>query len=267
MNKKFSVGLVLALLTALEAPDAVAQVPQGSFTVELGSMETSYAFRGEKESRAENIELAASKLDGFVLWPNQVISYNDVVGNRTHKNGFQKAPVIISGDLVEGIGGGVCQVAGTLHAAMFLSALEIVESTQHSRTSTYITPGLDSTVFWGSKDLKVKNGYKFPIKIVISNYRDAKRGRLKIVIMGMEKSFDTEVENIVHYKSKVGLTKIVNPTFKPGQRHVVEVGTPAMDITRVRRIYRHGTKDLIVQEEKRIWYDASKRVIEVAEGE
>ena len=241
-----------------------SSIVSAQFNVTLGEMQTSYAFKGEKASRAGNIELAASKIDGMILQPQQIFSYNETVGNRTHANGFRKAPVIISGDLVEGIGGGVCQVSGTLHAAMFLSGMEIIESSQHSRKSTYIEAGLDSTVFWGSKDLKIKNIYPFPIKILVSDYRDPKRGHLVIKIMGREKLYDVEHETIVHYKSAVHTVKVVVPTFKPGQRHVVEVGTPAMDITRIRRAYKIGTKELILNEEKRIWYDSSKRVIEVA---
>jgi vancomycin resistance protein YoaR len=235
------------------------------FNVVLGEMQTSYAFKGEKASRAGNIELAASKINGVVIQPQQTFSYNQTVGNRTYENGFRDAPVIILGKLVEGIGGGVCQVSGTLHAAMFLSGMEIIESTQHSRKSTYIDAGLDSTVVWDYRDLRIKNNYPFPIKINVFINRDPKRGHLEIKIMGKEKIYYIEHKTIVHYMSKkLKKVFILNRNFKHGQRKVIEVGTPKMDITRIRRVYKINTKELVLQEDKRIVYDASNRVIEVA---
>jgi hypothetical protein len=63
---------------------------------------------------------------------------------------------------------------------------------------------------------------------------------------------------------KIKKVFIVNRKFKHGQRKVIEVGTPKMDITRIRRVYKINTKELLLQEDKRIVYDASNRVIEVA---
>lgn len=242
-----------------------SQIVYAQYDVVLGEMETKYAFRGEKASRALNIELAASKLDKLIIKPLETVSYNTTIGPRTFSSGFKKAPVIINGELEDGIGGGVCQVSGTFHAASFLAGLEIVESTQHSRRSTYIEPGLDSTVAWPTKDLKIKNPYNFPIKIVVSVYRDMniKRGVLNIRVYGKEKIYDVEHQTIIHYQSKVTTVKTLLQDKPKSYRKVVEPGTPAMDITRIRRIYRHKTKELVLEEEKKIWYNASKRVIEL----
>lgn len=235
------------------------------YDVVLNEIKTTYAYKGEKASRAHNIELAASKLNGVVLQPNDIFSYNDTVGNRTLRNGFKEAPVIINGDLTDGIGGGVCQVSGTLHAAMYLAGMEVIEATQHSRRSTYIDPGLDATVYWGSKDLKMKSNYPFPIKIVVENYREAKRGQLIIKIMGAYKVFDVEHETIVYYQSKVKVRRILNKSLKHGQYKLIEKGTPAMDILRIRRIYLLKPKrEFIWQDDKKIHYDHSTRIIEVA---
>ena len=169
----------------------------------------------------------------------------------------------MNGDLVDGIGGGVCQVSGTLHAAMLYSGLAIVESTQHSRMSTYIAPGLDSTVAWGSKDLKFRNIYDFPIKIVTEITYDKKRGYLNIKCLGRRAVYDTEIKSIIHYKSKIKVRRILREKLPKKYRKVIEVGTPNINMTRIRKIYLHNTNTLIVEESLRLRYNASTRIIEI----
>lgn len=239
----------------------IASNVSAQYNVVLGEIRTTYAFKGEKASRAHNIELAASKINNVILQPDEIFSYNDVVGPRTKKAGFKEAPVIISGDLVDGIGGGICQVSGTLHASMYLAGMELIEATQHSRKSTYIDAGLDATVVYGSRDLKVKNIYPFPVKIVVNNYREAKRGQLEIKIMGAYKVFDIEYEIKVFFESKIKVRRIINKSLKKGQYKLIEKGTPKMDLLRIRRVYRK--KALIAYEEKRIRYEHSTRIIQI----
>jgi vancomycin resistance protein YoaR len=262
MNKQF-LGLLITIFVNIVFMNKNICYAQADYSVVLGEWETTYVYKGEKATRAHNIELAASKLNDVVVKPFETLSYNSVIGPRTFSKGFKKAPVIVNGELEDGYGGGVCQVSGTLHAASFFGALEIIESTQHSRTSTYISPGLDSTVAWPTKDLKIKNPYEFPIKISVRTYRDNKRGHLIIKLLGKEKVYDVEHETIVHYKSKRTTVKILLNDKPKSYRKVIEVGTPAMDITRYRKVYRYKTRNLIFVEEKRIWYDASKRIIEM----
>jgi vancomycin resistance protein YoaR len=131
----------------------------------LARFQTSFSRNGEQELRAHNIETAAARLDGVVLLPHEVFSFNTVVGPRTVENGFSKGWEIFKGELVEGIGGGTCQAASTLHAAAFLSGLDVIERLPHSRPSAYITMGLDATVVYPVVDLKLRNPYEFPIVI------------------------------------------------------------------------------------------------------
>src|SRR6185437_9148813 len=110
----------------------------------LGSYETYFSRSGEQKRRGTNIDVAASKLDGVVLMPGEIVSFNAVVGDRSIENGFEKSWQIYKGEMVEGVGGGTCQVASTLHAAAFFAGLEIVERLPHSRPSGYIPMGLDA---------------------------------------------------------------------------------------------------------------------------
>jgi vancomycin resistance protein YoaR len=131
----------------------------------LARFQTGFSRHGDQELRAHNIETAASRLDGVVLLPHELFSFNTVVGPRTVENGFSKGWEIWKGEMVEGIGGGTCQAASTLHAAAFLSGLDIIERLPHSRPSAYITMGLDATVVYPVVDLKIRNPYAFPIVI------------------------------------------------------------------------------------------------------
>jgi vancomycin resistance protein YoaR len=122
-------------------------------------------FGGTGRGRATNIATAARYLNGTVLAPGQVLSFNALVGPRRIERGFTWAPVIVEDELESGVGGGVCQVASTLHAASVHGALEVVERRSHSRPSGYVPLGLDATVIDGEVDLKLKNPYDLPVII------------------------------------------------------------------------------------------------------
>jgi hypothetical protein len=123
----------------------------------LARFTTTYETEGEHRPRAFNVELAADAIDGSVLPPGGVFSFNDTVGERTAAYGYQKSVVLRRHMLAEGTGGGPCQVASTLHAAALLAGLDVVERTAHSRPSAYIRMGLDATVVFPTVDLKLRN--------------------------------------------------------------------------------------------------------------
>lgn len=157
---------------AIELP-AFALEPRASKqaveTIDVGQVvsrfETKFGYVGGQANRAGNIKRAASQVDGVVLMPGEIVSFNEHVGPRSADNGFFPAPEIYKGEMREGIGGGTCQVAGTLHAAAFFGGLEIMERSPHSRPSGYIRMGLDATVVYPTTDLKLRNPYDFPVVI------------------------------------------------------------------------------------------------------
>jgi hypothetical protein len=110
-----------------------------------------------------NIGKAAEYLNGTVLAPGQVLSFNQIVGPRRIDRGFTWAPVIIDDEMEPGVDGGTCQIASTLHAASVYGALQVVERRSHSRPSGYAPLGLDATVIWGEVDLRVQNPYDSPL--------------------------------------------------------------------------------------------------------
>jgi len=118
-------------------------------------------FRGSIPGRVHNIELAASKLNGRLIPPGEIFSFNDAVGDISVATGFQSAYIIKDGKTILGDGGGVCQVSTTLFRAALNAGLPIVERQAHAYRVSYYEqdspPGLDATVFAPSVDLKFKN--------------------------------------------------------------------------------------------------------------
>ncbi len=125
--------------------------------------QTRFAFLGSQAGRAQNIARAAAQLDGQVMMPDAVLSFNGLVGPRSIENGFAQAGEIYKGELRMGIGGGTCQVASTFHAAAYLGGFEITQRSPHSRPSGYIGLGLDATVAYPHVDMKLRNPFDFPI--------------------------------------------------------------------------------------------------------
>ena len=122
-------------------------------------------FNSGNKSRTHNISLAAKAIDNHVVFPNETFSFNKVVGMRTLDKGYMKAPVIVRGELSEGVGGGICQVSSTLFNAVDRAGLEIVQRYSHSRRVPYVPPGRDATVSWGGPDLRFQNKYNQPVLI------------------------------------------------------------------------------------------------------
>lgn len=134
------------------------------FRDRLGSQTTS--FKWSSENRINNIKLVSDKLNGLIMMPGDVFSFNGYIGERTVENGFKAAGAYLNGLVVEEVGGGICQVSSTLYCASMLAQMETVERTCHYFMVDYLSPGLDATVSWPNTDFKFKNCREYPIKIV-----------------------------------------------------------------------------------------------------
>lgn len=180
--------------------DAVASIDVSQV---VASFETRFGYRGGQAGRAQNVARAAEGVDGVVLMPGDVVSFNANVGPRSVENGFTTAPEIYKGEMREGIGGGTCQVASTLHAAAFLAGLEVVERINHSRPSGYIRMGLDATVVYPTVDLKLRNPYDFPIVL----HARIDKGLLTFELLGKARpvtvDVGTETVGVAAFKRKV----------------------------------------------------------------
>ena len=134
----------------------------------LGQFSTSYHNDAQHSSRNHNLKLGAAAIDGFVLMPGETFSFNEVVGDRSAEAGYRYAPGITAGELVDVLGGGICQVASSLFGAAYFGGLEVVAARPHSRPSSYVDMGLDATVVYASVDLVVRNPYDFSVVLHMS---------------------------------------------------------------------------------------------------
>ena len=146
--------LLLAELAAGDTTAAAAPI-ENDFPVVLGSYATTLI--GSLPKRTANIRLATAALDGTVLEPGTVLSFNATVGPRTVERGYQIAPVILREERQLQTGGGICQAASTLFCAALLSGLTVVERHRHSCPVDYIALGEDATIAWAFSDLKIQN--------------------------------------------------------------------------------------------------------------
>lgn len=131
-------------------------------TKKIAEFSTNY--KSSSAERKHNIALACQKIENSKIDAGCQFSFNEVVGPRSIERGFQTAKIIIDGEFVEGVGGGVCQVSSTLYNAWCLAGLKVLRSATHSLPVSYIKPSLDAMVTSNS-DLILNNNSNFPIYI------------------------------------------------------------------------------------------------------
>lgn len=131
----------------------------------LGQYTTKF---GNNPSRTTNISVSARKSSDILLMPGEEFSYNNLTGMRTKSNGYKDAPVIVNGELQEGLGGGVCQVSTTLYNAVLYSGASVTSVRNHSLLSSYAPIGQDAMVNDSGTDFRFKNPYNHPIYVKTS---------------------------------------------------------------------------------------------------
>ena len=174
----------------------------------LGSYTTSYA--SSSASRAQNLANAAKLLNGNVVYPGQTFSVSEKLVPFTVENGYQVAAAYSQGQVVDSVGGGVCQASSTLYNALLKAEIEIVERYNHSMIVTYVEPSMDAAISEGSKDLKFKNNTEVPL--YIEAYTEGRQITFKI--------YGEETRDISH--RKVEFKSEVLETIQPGADKIIE---------------------------------------------
>ena len=212
-----------------------AQLDGVVFDHVLGSFETHYNIGKKYEDRTYNLRLAASKLDGTVVMPGEIFDFNAVVGPRDEAHGYKVAKVIAEGELVDGIGGGTCQISGTLHGAAFFSGLDVVERYPHSRPSGYIKLGLDATVAYPNITYRFRNPFDFPVVL----HEKVAAGTVRAEILGPQRkltvSYFRRIDEVLPFEE----TERETPKLAKGERVVVQRGIPGFRAT-ASRVVRDG---------------------------
>lgn len=141
-------------------------------------------------NRSNNLSISAKKINGTVILPGEIFSYNKVVGERTIAAGYKAAGAYAGGKVVQDIGGGICQISSTIYNTALYANLEIVDRSNHQFQTSYVQVSRDATVSWGALDFKFKNTRKYPIRIVAS----AKNGVAKVSFYGIKEEVEYEVK-------------------------------------------------------------------------
>ncbi|MCQ2452299.1 MAG: VanW family protein [Oscillospiraceae bacterium] len=154
---------VIITLTHTEPTVTADNLEELLFRDNLHHCETTLV--GSSSNRITNIRLAAEFVNGTILNPGEIFSYNDTVGERTYARGFREGISYIGGKSVPDVGGGICQVSSSLYCCAIHNNLNIVERANHMFLVSYLPLGIDATVAWGSCDFKFQNTMDYPIKI------------------------------------------------------------------------------------------------------
>jgi vancomycin resistance protein YoaR len=165
-------------------------------------------------NRTHNLTKAANGINGSIVLPGEVFSFNGTVGRRTMESGYKDAMVIVNGKFEPGLGGGICQVSSTLYNACLLAGLEIVERHNHNLTVAYVPLGQDATVAYGALDFKFRNNTTSPVYIQAI----AGGGYLTVTIYG-DTNFKQKIEvsNIVDQSTPFETVTLLDETLQPGQ--------------------------------------------------
>ncbi|MES1178890.1 MAG: VanW family protein [Myxococcales bacterium] len=232
-------GAVFRLVTRAIAPRVTTDMLRAAdVTRVLSSYETDFTHHAGP--RAINIATAARYLNGAVIAPGETFSFNKTVGARTIERGFTYAPQIVADELEPGVGGGVCQVASTLHAAAVFGGFEVVQRRSHSRPSGYTPLGLDATVVDGELDLKLKNPYQSAL--IVHAFLPT-RTTLRIELLGRDAP--GKVEHFYQVKEKHEFVRrvVVEPGFEPNHSERHQKGIWGYDVvSTVRTTYPNGQR-------------------------
>lgn len=144
--------------------------------------------------RKHNVKKALESFDGFVLNPNEEISFNQIVGEISLEKGYKTATIIYNGEFTDGIGGGVCQASTTLYNALLLSGADILEVHKHTLPVKYVPLALDAMVTEYTSDLRFVNRTEYPM--YIHTYSDSNSVSVDIYSHKSEYNYKTRSETI-----------------------------------------------------------------------
>ncbi len=250
---------ISAVFEARKPKRLASELGNVEFDAVLGWFETHYSRSDRYAARTFNLRLAASKLDGYVLLPGEVFDFNEVVGARDEANGYKVAPVIAEGEVVDGIGGGTCQISGTLHGAAFFAGLDIVERYPHTRPSGYIKMGLDATVVYPTINFRVKNPFRVPVVL----HQTVKNGVVRAEVLGPKRTHTVtlirKIDSAIPYEE----VERQDPNLPDGARVLSQRGVAGFKLHRY-RIVRDG--EHAVRERWNDVYPPTTQIIRVGTG-
>ena len=153
-------------LTITKPKVTTAQIGSEAFPDVLATFTTRYD--ASNTDRTTNLRIACQKLNEKVVLAGDTFSYNQALGERTVAAGYRNGKIYENGEVVDGIGGGICQISSTLYNAVLMANMKVTERRNHQFVTSYVPAGRDATVVYGLTDFKFKNTRTYAIKIKAS---------------------------------------------------------------------------------------------------
>lgn len=245
-REAFQAALVDSIRFSLKTPSPL-ELPVNTITLRLdkddrSTIAKSYSWFDEgTENRSFNVKRAAESLDGTVINPGEIFSFNETVGAASKNNGYKAATVYSGNGMDEGYGGGVCQVSSTLYNAIINAGLPLVERHTHGYTVNYLPKGMDATIYYPSLDLKFRNPFAYPI-IIRSSAED---GDLSFRLVSHEdvmEGYTYEFSTKLIFEDDEEWESIVTDKLSPGKVSIVYYPHPAAEVDVYRTTYKDGKK-------------------------
>lgn len=211
-------------LTITKPKVTTSQIGSEAFPDLLATYSTRYD--GGNVDRTTNLRLACQKINDKVILPGETFSYNKTLGERTTAAGYKYAKVYENGEVIDGIGGGICQISSTLYNSVLMANMEVTERRNHQFVTSYTPAGRDATVVYGQTDFKFKNTRNQAIKIKASS----SNGIATVSIYGVKEeneytvSFSTKTISTIPYTVKY----VNDSTLDAGKEKVKQSGANGM---------------------------------------
>lgn len=218
--------------------DAVVDVAEPKYSTELlqqikdnmGSHVTQYHKEGNpRKERDTNVEVATKNIDGTIVLPGESVSVSELMKPRTEENGYRTGSQYENGQVVDAIGGGVCQVSSTLYNALLKAEIQIDERYPHSMVVSYLTPGRDAAIADGHKDLVFTNDKDVPLYI----WGVADGNEVSFIVFGKKdtpenRTVSFEVEELYRKESEI---EVKYDSSKPtGYEDYEGTNSPELDV-------------------------------------
>jgi vancomycin resistance protein YoaR len=195
-------------------------------------------FNAGDAPRVHNISLIAAAVHGSLVRPGQVFSMNAATGQRTAAKGYRTAHVIQNGEIVDGLGGGVCQAGTTMFNAAFFAGLPVLERRNHSLHISHYPMGRDATLNWPGTDLKFRNDSPYGIYITSR----ATPSTLTFTFWSTSRGYKVTASTSAASNFRAPATRYKDdPALPKGKEVVEESGSSGFDVTVSRTVTRGGT--------------------------
>jgi vancomycin resistance protein YoaR len=214
-------------------------------------------YYGGEPNRIHNVQLVARLIDGALIAPGTTFSFNATTGERSPERGFREAPVIINGELQNGIGGGVCQVSTTVFNTAYEAGLPIETRTNHALYISHYPQGRDATVNFPDIDLKFRNdtGGWLLLRTFVGAWA------LTVKLYGTPQNRRVESETApLEVIDPPGVKRVPDPSNWVGTEIVEDSGEPSRKTSVVRRVYSANGK-LLSEDTWSSWYRSEPEIV------